>query len=399
MSAEAALVIASSAPICGPERARKIRELASVQLDWAQVVALAQTHGTLPLLMRNLAEICPDSIPPAIRAHLHDQERGIATRNLQMTSELLALSDLFDKRRMPMVPYKGPALAQQLYGDLNLRMSDDLDILVHRQHVPEAISILESRGYTLPTQIRHLSSPYVRLDHHFLMTRADGEVVELHWAFTPPSLSFDFDIEALWNRLGSIVIGGKMLPAIQAEDLALILPVHGAKDFWQRLIWIVDIAQLLHRFPHVDWQQVIDQAKRCGVVRAVLVALFLANDVLDAPLPEEIGREIRRDRTVGNMAAKFRDRLLQPGALRPRERIQFEITIRQRLSDRIRFLFRLTFAPTLGDFELVRLPARFFFLYWPIRCARLFAKYFLRVGSTSSAVRPATEKATGNESS
>jgi hypothetical protein len=44
------------------------------------------------------------------------------------------------------VPFKGPALAVQAYGDLSLRQYDDLDLLIHEADVPRAYQLLIANG-------------------------------------------------------------------------------------------------------------------------------------------------------------------------------------------------------------------------------------------------------------
>ncbi len=47
----------------------------------------------------------------------------------------------------------------------------------------------------------------------------------------------------------------------------------------------------------------------------------------------------------------------------------------ERWRDRVHFILRLTFTPSLGDWELVRLPAVLSFLYYLIRPVRLAVKF------------------------
>ena len=53
----------------------------------------------------------------------------------------------FENHGITAIPYKGPALALQVYGDLKLRSFVDLDVLVRRSDAARAGTLLAARGY------------------------------------------------------------------------------------------------------------------------------------------------------------------------------------------------------------------------------------------------------------
>ena len=52
--------------------------------------------------------------------------------------------------------------------------------------------------------------------------------------------------------------GGRLTP----EDLLLILCVHGGKHVWECLKWLVDVRELVDRFPQLDYDALIQRAGR-----------------------------------------------------------------------------------------------------------------------------------------
>ena len=56
--------------------------------------------------------------------------------NLYLTQEMLKLLSAFRKKGIPAIPYKGPVLAQAVYGNVGLRQFGDLDITVPEDCVP-----------------------------------------------------------------------------------------------------------------------------------------------------------------------------------------------------------------------------------------------------------------------
>src|SRR5262249_41288467 len=94
-----------------------------------------------------------------------------------------------------------------------------------------------------------------------------------------------------------------------AEDLLLLLCVHGGKHRWDELKWIVDIAELLRARPDLDWRAVAGKAPRAGAWGMLAVALLLANEMLDAPLPSSVLDAVRATPRSVPLAAEVGDHL------------------------------------------------------------------------------------------
>ncbi|MGE0133262.1 MAG: nucleotidyltransferase family protein [Blastocatellales bacterium] len=79
------------------------------------------------------------------------------------------------------------------------------------------------------------------------------------------------------------------------EDLLIYLCAHGAKHAWERLIWLADVAGLIHKHSNLDWDGVRDLAveQRCG--RVLLLGLRLARDVVGVTPAAQMEEIIRRD--------------------------------------------------------------------------------------------------------
>ena len=70
-------------------------------------------------------------MPADAREELEGRAQANRLRDLELTGELARLLDRFRRDGIAAVPYKGPVLAAQAYGDVALREFVDLDILVH----------------------------------------------------------------------------------------------------------------------------------------------------------------------------------------------------------------------------------------------------------------------------
>jgi hypothetical protein len=338
----------------------------------------------MPLLYLNLNATYPENVPENTLNQLRNYFQANAQRNLFLTGELLRLLGLFEAQNIPAIPYKGPVLAASIYGNLSLRQFNDLDILISRQHVSAAKDLLIAQGYRSLAELGDTleadssqSSAY-----NLKFGRNDGKLnlLELHWRVTPPYFSYPFELESFWNRLEPISLAGTIVRSLSAEDLLLILCIHGAKDDWRRLGWVCDVAKLIDSRKALDWDRVTDQAGRLGCERMLYLGLHLAYDLLGTTLPQEIWSKIRADSMVKSLAQQMQARLFSEDTnpLHGIEKHIYYLRLRERLRDKLSyFLFqargKLHLSPK--DRSLLPLPGFLSFLNYLLRPIRLAIEY------------------------
>ncbi len=371
-----------------PERAKRIVALQEQDLNWANLLQMAARHHILPLLYSNLTKITPNHIPKSIHSVLRDHYFANVVQNGQKTKELLKLLKVFQAHAIPVIPYKGAILSTILYGDPLLRHYSDLDLIIFKNNLVQVEELLVGHGYQIqwPNEEKAWA-----LKHHFhLPFKNEGNKVniEIHWGFTRPFWSFPIDLEQLWERIQPVALGGQTVPSFHREDLLLLLCVHGAKDDWCRLKWISDIAELLRLNQDLNWQAVIEQAKKLRSTRILYLGLLLAKDLLDGPLPAEIWEKVQSDSValeLGNQRLRylFTEQPLK-GEYR-KKRSSYYSKLREKTKDKIPvFLHFLLldslsainpilsiFRPNAKDREMVDLPRSLSFLYYLVRPVRI----------------------------
>jgi hypothetical protein len=293
--------------------AARIAELAADGVDWEHLRRNALKHGVIPLLYQRLAALRPAGMPDDALARLRRDQQRNSIRSLAITAELIRLLQYMERGGVQAVPYKGPALAQHVYGNITVRQFGDLDILVRPRDVPRAKALLCNEGY-LPDRWprRHREREFIRRHHAQPFQSADGRVrLELHWDFTPRALDVSFDLEALWRRLERRPLGSADVLTLPAEDLLLVLCVHGAKHCWSRLKGIRDVAETIVAHPALDWEWVVDEAGAVGAQRILWLGLFLAAELLGAVLPPNVRSHIVEDPMVPRLAGDVRARLFR----------------------------------------------------------------------------------------
>lgn len=366
--------------------AEQIKALLKEKINWDYLLRTALWHGMAALLYCSLNATCPEAVPKPILDQLRYYFHNLARRNLFLTRELLKLLNLFQAHEIPAIPYKGPVLAASAYGNLALRQFCDLDILIHRQDALKVKSLLLNQGYRLsqeqPSGAQEAMWFKSACEYNFVSN--DGKVmVEPHWAIARPKYCFLLDPECLWQRLETISLAGTPVLTFQPEDMLLIVCMNGTKDHWQSLKQICDVAEVIRAHQEIDWERVIKQASILGSERMLKLSLFLASDLLGTALPEKVWQRIQADPVVKSLATQVRERLFVNATNSPKfEDSNFslwDIRVRERLQDRVRYCFTLVFMPNEGDAALLPLPPSLYFIYYLLRPIRLIGRNGLMV--------------------
>ncbi|HST50887.1 MAG TPA: nucleotidyltransferase family protein [Pyrinomonadaceae bacterium] len=362
----------------GVEEAARITRLVSEKTDWDYFFKLAGRHAVLPLVFKSLSAHAPDAVPPPHLLKHRDKFRGNATRNLLLAGELVRVVRLFESEGVPVLAYKGPALAVSAYGDLSLRRFIDLDIVVNAGDARRAGELLRSEGFALAERLSESQEKILlRCQHNLAYTRDAGKlIVELHWGIASPRFAEIRLGEGSWKRAETVSLCGGDVRCLSPEDLLLALCVHGTKHLWERLSWICDVAEMLNSHPQLDFEYLLRRARESRTERMLSVGLRLACGLLGAKLPRDSAAQFESDGATESLAASVVERLFAGAEYEPVSfvaNVGFNLKARRRLREKIRY-FRFIFTPTDGDLAALSLPAGLTFIYYLLRPFRLILK-------------------------
>jgi hypothetical protein len=361
------------------EVAGTIREILAGPLDWDYLLSEAEENSITPLLDRHLLAVATGAAPAASQEQLKNTCRANTVRCLYLTAELINILRLFQSQNIPAIPYKGPVLAAQAYGDLALREFEDLDIILRQSDVPKAHEIIVSLGYK--PKFDWILSPgaaasLVPGEYNY---RDDlrHTMVELHTEITLRHFPIKPDLDAFIRSLAPVRLSDRDILTFTAEDLLPMLCIHGSKDFWERLSWIADVSELVQSHPALDWDRVARFAQPLNATRMLNLGLALAVRVLDASLPPEVIARVQADRVTCQVAAEVRQRLLSRPfrTLDAAGRFYFRRRMLAGQFDGWRYAMRLAVVPSEDDWQMMRLPRALAPLYVALRPLRLLQKY------------------------
>ena len=238
--------------------------------------------------------------PAETRAALQACARRGVIAALQMLALQRELVGDLEDAGIGVLVLKGPALAQQAYGDLVRRHVGDLDLLVAPPHAAEAVRALERRGFTAlevsaPGQDWRPELPAVLdaperypLLKGIAMTRG-SETVDLHWRLFPNRHLMPVELDWL-AKPARIDIGGTSAPVLPLRALWRYLCAHGTLHHWYRLKWLADIPALALRHPDLVAPESLREIEEDGLARCVACAALVAEGTLGRFLPDDARR-------------------------------------------------------------------------------------------------------------
>jgi Uncharacterised nucleotidyltransferase len=381
LEAEWSLLRAACAEIPRQEKTDRIRLQSRQPIQWKLLIDLAERHGVQPLLYQALVDV-EDTVPRDTMPAIEQRYQGNLHKALFLSRELIRIVDRFSALGIEVMPYKGLALAEQIYRDIALRQAGDIDMLIHPQDLPRIRAAVGELGYTPHLTFSAAEErAYLQSGYEYAFDGAAGpNLLEVQWAIQPSFYAIDFDMPAMFQRAMAITVAGYPMKTLRMEDLLLVLSAHAAKHVWGRLVWLCDIARIM-TVPTLDWSWIASQARELGIVRIVRVTMLLANHLLDAAIPAAAQESLPEDpaslSVVNDLVNEIKTHIASETSYNVESLAYFRLMmrLRERPADRRRFVQRLVLTPGPGEWQAVRLPAPLFPLYRLVRLARLAAKF------------------------
>ena len=357
-----------------------LRELLRRPVDWTSLLQLAEHHGVMPLLHQAMSTLGPEA-PPIGLSLLKQRFDANLRRTLFLTRELIRILDHLDALAIDVLPYKGVALAENVYGDIALRQAGDIDLLIRPRDLSPIKQALRELGYTPHGLFSEAEErAYLRSGYECAFDSTLGRnLLEVQWALQPRFYAVDYEMEGLFPRAITINVAGRNMRTPSHEDLFLILSLHAAKHVWGRLIWLCDIAEIL-KLPALNWDWIGQTAKALGIVRILQVTLVLTKLLLGTTIPADAEKTFAPDQAAMALANQIGHEIGRQGSHADSPDVEsfsyfrLMMRLRERRADRFRFLHRLAFTPGPGEWKSVRLPAPLFPLYRLVRLWRMAAR-------------------------
>ena len=196
-------------------------------------------------------------------------QQGIVTE-LASKKQLNNIISALSEDNIPLILLKGAAFADVLYSSQAPRPSNDLDILIQKQHWHKAVSLIKTlMKYTEKAQPDVFGDLY---ELSFIPKGKIGAVVDLHASLIHPLL-FNIDDAQLWgNSVEHPSFNNQLVRVLSPEHALIHQAVHAYKDMDFCKYNLVDSNEIINA-QQADIKQTIVIAKQWGVSTALFILL------------------------------------------------------------------------------------------------------------------------------
>lgn len=253
-------------------------------IDWEVFLEQAVHHRVYPVIYQKLKQVDAELIPSHIVQTLNRKYKKNTFQMLYLSAEMERINKLCNENEIRMIFLKGPVLSQDLYGDISLRTSCDLDVLIPMRNLEKVEMLLLEQGYVKDDYIQTILNDWKWRHHHITFFHPIKRIkVEIHWRLNPgPGKEPGF--EELWGRKRKSTLTSNSVYMLGKEDLFLFLVSHGARHGWSRLRWLVDIKKIVDQ--ELNWSEIHKLMRKYQILHLGGQALILAAQLLGVRLDE-----------------------------------------------------------------------------------------------------------------
>lgn len=349
------------------------------EIDWDYFLELTRHHRLYPIAYVKLNKLKTDRIPSDVLKVLQREYKKNTFRMLQLCVEMEYAVTILNDCGIDALVLKGPVLSESLYGDVSLRTSKDIDILISIEQLDQARQVMTEFGYEFKENLPPIGSEWKWRWHHLSCTHPQrGIEIEIHWRLSHDSGN-EPSFAELWDRKRRSPLTKSPVYFLGKEDLFLYLVTHGARHGWFRLRWLVDIDRML--FKGIDESKLVLLLDQYRSKQLAGQALILSSQLLQTPLTKELepltkGRHSYR---LAISALEFIKEIVRFEYSEPP--VRYQLSLKTNLQ-KIRFLISRLHPDSL-DLEMLHLPRQLHFLYYPLRpflwCLRKLREQHRRV--------------------
>jgi hypothetical protein len=297
-SIEYQILLAASDVQPGDDLKDQLTGLMGQEFDQGRLVDMAIREGVAGLLYKNLKKTgVLGYLEHQHIQHLQSAYYLTLRFNLKLIYDLKEVLQQLNKKNIKVVLLQGIHLLQQIYKDIGLRPLTDIDLWTlpeSRDAVDEVLTRLGFEKDRLYPNIFKKASTVIDLNTH------------IFWADRIKSrrMLLEASQEDLFRNCPTMDFEGENAYCLSQIDQIIYLSLHTIKHYADRLIWLVDLKNLLQGWQAADWDLLVTRCDELGQKRAVyyilllLTQLFGRRALINVPGSLDVKRLDRLERKV-----------------------------------------------------------------------------------------------------
>jgi hypothetical protein len=267
-----------------PDEAQQahLRNLLAEKFDQDRLIQLSIKEGMSALLYKSLKKAgILGFLGHRQLQQLQSLYYSTVQHNLQIVHDLKTILLHANEKRIQVVLLQGIALLDKVYKDIGLRPLTDIDLWI----LPENRTVFGN----LMLQLGYQQDPV------YPNTFSKGKTIvdinsHILWADRIKSrrLLLAKSQRSIHDGIDSLLFQGQPAGCLNAVDQVLYSSLHAFKHSVSRLIWLVDIKQLIAGWETADWKALLERAAELGQVNIVYDLHYLLAQLFDFKLPTDM---------------------------------------------------------------------------------------------------------------
>ena len=393
LNTEQQILVLCTQSILAEKEEQVLQQLLEKEVNWSYLEGLSIAQNTFPLLYVSINRYCRKKLPVDIAAKWRQIYFANAAKNVKMARSLERIIELFNKNGIEAICFKGPALAEDIFGRLEYRSFSDLDILVQLENVTTVKALLEARGFSsnVPPG-KNIQRNYLKSEYSITFSDSDGTLsIDLHWHLRGRYVVQAFDTRELFLNKQPVKMINDPVYTLSPEHLLVYLCMHGSKDEWRTLNHICCISELIRNKPSLDWEQVIKLSKKLKCQRTLIIGVTLVSELFTGI---NLSKAIEEERTKGSEVHKISTLILKRLFQKNNGRFgflhlyYFNYLVLDSFFDRVCFCIQKVFRPAYEDVVNFNVPEAFYFLLYILRPLRLIFLIFRQLSPQKKSHAP-----------
>jgi len=239
----------------------------AVSDDEQQQVLLADDSEFIAFLnYHRIGAVLNQYVSGTVETHIGRQAIKVASDLEEFRLVAEQISTAYKRDRIHYAFLKGIHLLETVYKSKPVRPMGDVDLLVSKQDVSRACSVLEELGCLYPE--RQIGAWFLRRFHYEITMQRGSVDIDVHWGLDHPLTLYPVSTEELLNSTDKFSVGKASANGVSTEHMLIHLILHldresnlsvldrvggdrlevlrwAQEEDWPYLIRVLDIVQLL----------------------------------------------------------------------------------------------------------------------------------------------------------
>ncbi|NQX66750.1 nucleotidyltransferase family protein [Paenibacillus alba] len=209
-------------------------------------------------------------VPLFFQERLTEQYHTTLCLNLFIKHQTDQLLRELESLGIPVIPLKGVYFAEKYFGHLGARATTDIDVLLHKGDLKQAIACVKLLGYTIEQEgvSSHFHASFSKQLPHSEIPLT----VELHWDLLIEKTS-NLTISEFWKQ-ATPMASFQFVKELSEYHTFYMICLHGWSHYMDSPKYFIDIIQMLHRHSdHIHYSHLFQDAAVHQTLRRMIRTL------------------------------------------------------------------------------------------------------------------------------